>query len=435
MVVPPEKAQKQARKHRKKKAPPITPIAPFRPEAWQLAPLRDKSPVVVLTGSAGGGKSHMALEKAHAYALKYAGAMVLLVRKTKSSMINSTLLMFERLIVGSDPGVRHYPSKSRFEYSNGSIVAYVGLDDQEARERIKSIGQRGGVDFVVMEEGTEFTESDYQMIMTRMRGRAANWRQIIIPTNPDGDQHWIYLRLMLGGEAAIYYSSARDNSYNPDDYLTTLDRLQGIDRDRLRDGQWRSATGIIFDTWSIENVTEAAEYQAGAGGVLWAVDDGYAGEVDPVTKSYTAASHPRVFLLIQVRPDGQICVFEEHHAVQEMPENQIEDVFSLPYPKPDFAVVDKSAAALKARLQLAGIYAQNGPGDVEESIKVLQGMIAADRNGWRRVLVHPRCRLLIREMTQYKRDDRRRVIKAYDHALDALRYFVWKYRLQSPLKK
>src|SRR5512142_1978419 len=86
-------------------------IAPFKPLPWQIAPWRDKSPVILLTGSAGGGKSRLAAEKLHAACLNYAGVMALAVRKTRESMTNSTVLFLERSVIGGDPNVRHVAQK------------------------------------------------------------------------------------------------------------------------------------------------------------------------------------------------------------------------------------------------------------------------------------------------------------------------------------
>src|SRR5690349_16438377 len=115
--------------------PLYKPIATYNPLPWQFAPLRDKSLIVLMTGAAGGGKSRCAAEKLHAFALKYPGSMGLMLRKTRESMTNSTVLFYERGVVGKDPRVHHYSSKLRFEYDNGSIVAYGGMKDDDQREQ------------------------------------------------------------------------------------------------------------------------------------------------------------------------------------------------------------------------------------------------------------------------------------------------------------
>lgn len=225
-------------------------IAPYEPLEWQLDPLMDKHRTLLLTGSAGGGKSRMAAEKIHAYLKKYPNAMGLMLRKTRNSMTNSTVLFMHTTIIGDDPQVRHYPSKSRFEYSNGSILAYGGMANDEQREQIRSIGQAGSVDIIWMEEAHGFTENDYQELLGRLRGTATDWLQIILTTNPDAPTHWIKRRLMDGGEAAVYYSRAIDNTYNPADYIATLNSLTGILGKRLNEGLWIQAEGVVYDGFS-----------------------------------------------------------------------------------------------------------------------------------------------------------------------------------------
>lgn len=224
-------------------------IAPFKPHTWQVEPWKYIGPTMLLTGSAGGGKSRLAAEKVHGFLLRYPKAMGLMLRKIRQSMTNSTVLFMDREIIGDDPKVRHYPSKLRFEYTNGSILAYGGMANEEQREQIRSIGAAGGVDIVWMEEATGFTENDYNEVLARMRGKAAPWTQVILSTNPDIPTHWIYLRLLVGGEARVFKSTALDNPSNPKSYIEILSKLTGILRDRLVLGLWKQAEGAVYDTY------------------------------------------------------------------------------------------------------------------------------------------------------------------------------------------
>jgi hypothetical protein len=192
-----------------------------------------------------------------------------------------------------------------------------------------------------------------------------------------------------------------------------------------------NAAGLIYgDAWldsADGNVTEAADYVPGLD-VVWAVDDGYVGSLDPATRLWTAASHPRVFLLVQERADGTLCVFAEDYRAQALEPAHIAAVLALPYEPPAYAVVDKSAAALKGHLHAAGISTISRAPGVDESIKVLRRMLAADGNGRRRILVHPRCRFLRAELGSYRRTPDGKVVKAFDHGPDALRYLAWTKR-------
>lgn len=194
-----------------------------------------------------------------------------------------------------------------------------------------------------------------------------------------------------------------------------------------------AASGLVYDVWSDGpddgNVTEQAEYVEGAGPILWAGDDGYHGKLDQQTGQYTADSSPRVFLLTQERDDGTLCIFDEDYAVETLPETQIERVLNKPYPEPDYAVIDSAAKELRGRLQTIGIGTYGKPESIEESIKVTRRFLAADKNGRRRVLVHPRCTHLRYELASYRRDDKGNAIDMLNHGPDALRYLCWKLRL------
>lgn len=224
-------------------------IAVYKPLGWQIAPWRDRAGVLLLTGSAGGGKSRLAAEKIHAYLKKYPGATGAMLRKNRTAMTNSTVLFMERTIMGSDPHVQHFSSKHRFEYRNGSILAYGGMADDEQREQIRSIGAAGGLDIAWMEEANAFSEDDYNELRGRIRGRAAPWRQLILTTNPDSPMHWVKRRLMDGGEAAVYYSRAADNPNNPPEYLDTLASMTGVLEQRLNRGLWVQAEGAVYENF------------------------------------------------------------------------------------------------------------------------------------------------------------------------------------------
>lgn len=447
-------------------------INPFRPLPWQVAPWKDKGHVLLLTGASGGGKSRLAAEKLHGYALHYPGSTALIARKVKTSMAAGTILFMRRKIVGADPAVRWIDSpKNRFEYRNGSVLQFIGLLDEDARENLKSIGQDGAVDIAWLEEGTQFDEEDYQAMVARMRGRAASWQQIILTCNPDAPTHWIKRRLIDGGEASVYYSRAADNYHNPADYQNWLATLTGVDKLRLVDGLWVQASGLVYDVWSDGpedgNVTEAAEYVPDGGPCFWACDDGYAGSRDDKTGYFTADSHPRVFLLIQERADGRLCVFAEDYRVRTEADPHIADVFCLPlslddvreqfaipaectgsnliraiqqarekapdlfYPEPEYIAVDSAAATLVGMLHNRGFYTRKKPVSVEESIKNFRRMLAPDPNGWRRVIVHSRCKHLRLEFASYRIDPQTgKPIAEYDHGPSAGRYFAWTKRLE-----
>lgn len=404
-------------------------IAPFKPLPWQIAPWKDKSPILLLTGSAGGGKSRLAAEKLHAFCKKYAGATCVAVRKNRAIMTNSTIAFLEKTVIGKDKTVKHVSSLFRFEYANGSVLAYAGMDDDAQREHFKSIGQDGGADLIWFEEANATTLNDFDVAISRLRGKAGPFRQFILTTNPDSPLHYIYVELILKGRAKTYYSAAKDNSYNPEDYLDTLNNLTGVNNLRLNKGIWSHATGLIYEEWRDDldnpansNVTYEAEYNPDLP-VYWAVDNGYSGEVDD-NGNFTENSHPLVILFYQLTSDGDLVIFDELYRIKMQPEEVIAEALNTkPYPKPKQAVVDRSAAALKDRLYDNNyILYINSKGLVEEGIKETRSWIKADINGRRRLKVHPRCVHLRKEFVSYIYGKDGTPKKANDHGPDATRY-------------
>lgn len=218
----------------------------YNPLPWQVSPLRDKSPVLLLTGSAGGGKSRSAAEKVHAFCMKYPGAAAIGLRKAREYASKSVVFALKKAI-GDDPSVTYSSSEQMFHYANGSRIFIAGMKDEAQRQALRSINGDGSADIIWGEEANALTEDDHNELLARLRGTAAQWRQIIYTTNPDAPTHWIKRRLIDGKEAAVYFSKATDNPYNPPDYIETLNRLTGPLGKRLRDGLWVQAEGAVYE--------------------------------------------------------------------------------------------------------------------------------------------------------------------------------------------
>jgi len=404
-------------------------VATYTPIPWQVAPWRYTGPTLLLTGSAGGGKSRAAAEKIHGFMLRYPGSQGLMLRKTRESMTNSTVLFFERGIIGRTLLCTHVPSKHRFEYANGSILAYGGMKDEEQREQIRSVGQAGGVDIAWMEEATEFTRADFDELQARMRGTAAPWRQIILTTNPDADTHWINRDLIVDGMAIVYYSSAKDNPANPVDYLATLDRLTGIRRDRLRDGKWVAAEGLVWDGYEpavhlIDHFTILPEWRR-----VRSVDFGYTNPfvcqwwaVDPDGRAYRyreiyesgriCEDHAKRILALS--KDGRIETTVADHDAEDRATLQRHGVPTIPAKKD----ISPGVQAVEERLRIAG--------DGKPRLFLLRGsLVKKDKSLEAKHL--PTC--TEEELLRYawpKAPDgkplKEQPVKVNDHGCDALRY-------------
>jgi hypothetical protein len=393
--------------------------------------------------------SRVSYEKLVAFALRYPRSNVLALRKELNDCERSVIPTLDDHVLAELAKKRKAGEKEQtvtkrvnqrcYICSNGSRIWWGGMRNAAERKAIRSIGAGGSLDFVLMEEAIEFEEEDFDEVRGRMRGRAAPWRQILLVTNPDAPLHWINRRLIVGQEASVYLSMARDNIYLDEEYIGNLETMTGIEGMRLGKGLWVDGTGLVIDTWQNSfstatgddnggNVTLSADYIPNGGRVVCSVDDGYAGQYDKKSKMFTANSHPRVFLLAQIRPTGQVAVFYEDYAIKERYRAQINRLLKTcqknGWPRPSEFHYDKSSATLRGELEAAGfrqLYPSTSNRD--ESIKLLKEKVAADGNDFREVIVHPRCHHLILEMSSWSMKDNQPT-KIFDHGPDSLRYLI-----------
>lgn len=218
----------------------------FVPIPWQVDPWRSQVRTLLLHGGAGSGKSILCAEKMHALMLRYPHATGLVVRKFFSSLRNSVIPLLDHTVIG--PAAHHAKTDHRFEYANGSTLCYAGVSDEKQREALKSIGKGDGVDFLWIEEANALSFDDYQVLMTRLRGKAAGWRQCLMSCNPDHENHWINRKIIEAQSEDIgsVWISPYDNPYADRDYLSTLEALTGVQRDRLLLGKWVCAEGMVW---------------------------------------------------------------------------------------------------------------------------------------------------------------------------------------------
>lgn len=391
-------------------------IATYKPLPWQIAPWRDKSLSVLLTGSAGGGKSRLAAEKVHGFCLKYAKSTWLVMRKAREWNTKSILPFMNQTVIGGDPRVRYLKADGVFEYDNGSVIYSGGMKDDMQREAVRSIGGAGGLDGCWMEEAVAFSRTDYDEVLGRLRGDAGGWRQIILTTNPGPPRHWIYTDLIKGRQAKVYYSGAKDNPNNPAEYIDILNRMTGVQHKRLVEGLWVQAEGAVYDNFDQSiHVTErdGKEMQS------WyiAIDEGY--------------TNPAVILLIGEDSDGRWHVAREFYRSGVLQERVVGEVVNwMDEWSITFAAVDESAAGLIADLKNAGVPAQGAKGRVLDGIQAIQNRLKVQGDNRPRLTVSSACPNLITEFESYvwKRTPAGIVKdepeKEFDHALDALRYFA-----------
>lgn len=107
------------------------------------------------------------------------------------------------------------------------------------------------------QEATELTEADWEQLTTRLRNGRMPYQQIIGDCNPGPPTHWIKQRadrgdmLMLDtrhqDNPTLYDHRLGEWTEKGREYLAKLDKLTGVRRRRLRDGEWAAAEGAVYE--------------------------------------------------------------------------------------------------------------------------------------------------------------------------------------------
>lgn len=342
-------------------------IAPYQPLPWQIDPLNDKASTLLLTGSAGGGKSRAAAEKINAYCWTYPNSTWLILRKAKEWAGKSIVPFMWQTVMGRDSRIRYNQTEGAFYYPNGSTIWSGGMMDDKQRESVRSIGGDGGLDGAWFEEANAFTRQDYEEIIGRVRHTAADWQQIILTTNPDAPTHWIYKDLIQGGGASVYYSGAKDNPNNSPAYITNLQKLTGVMKDRLVDGKWVQAEGAIYE-----------EYDP----AIHMID---AKDCPPFIRCFRAVdfgySNPFVCQWWGMDADGRLYRYRELYQTRRLVEELTPEIIKLSKGESiDYTVADHDAED-RATMQKHGISTTAAKKDVSPGIQAVKARLKVQPDG------------------------------------------------------
>lgn len=301
--------------------------------------------------------------------------------------------------------------------------------ESRAEGRIRGLTLSGAY----CDEVTLLEESFFTMLLSRLSQPGA---KLIGTTNPDSPSHWFYRRFRRRAEELdmlVFPFSLEDNSFLEPGYLDALRReYTGVFYDRYILGRWVQAEGLVYPMFSpqrhVKALPEDAVPRGGPGGrgpgAEWYLSVDY-GTVNPCAMG-----------LWQLRDGVGYQAAERYYAGgenrrQKTDEEYYADLEALAGGRPiRYVVVDPSAASFIACIRRHGRFAvRKADNRVLDGIRTVGALLQAGR-----IQIHPSCIDTIREFGLYRwagggsgGEDgslREQVVKADDHAMDQLRYFV-----------
>ena len=228
---------------------------------------------IVMKGSAGSGKS---VDTAQNYILRLMqdkGRNLVCIRKSDITNRDSTFAELTGAIyrIFGENADKYWrigksPLKITFR-PNGNEIIFRGMNDDKQREKLKSITfQRGKLTDVWLEEATEFTQADLEIIDDRLRGELppGQFYQIRMTFNPVSSNHWIKKVFFDISDPNVltHHSTYRENRFIDDAYRARMERRRIVDPDGYRiygDGEWGEVGGLILTNYIIEDFDRSPE--------------------------------------------------------------------------------------------------------------------------------------------------------------------------------
>jgi phage terminase large subunit len=206
-------------------------------------------------GAMFGGKTAALINDGIQLSFEYPGNFGLLMRKTWPSFRDTALPQLEKFL--DDRLVKEWNhSNKQIVLINGSKIRYGGIGDGPDDWKSFMGGEYG---WIALDQAEEFSETEFQMLSTRLRLRLPNIKyHFLLSCNPDPG--WIKRRFLEKPEPDYIFIPAlpSDNAKNlPPGYIDRMNEMLGENQRRaLMQGDWE-AVGAPDNVYAYAKVKAA----------------------------------------------------------------------------------------------------------------------------------------------------------------------------------
>lgn len=390
---------------------------------------RSKKRYIALKGSAGSGKSVDTAQQYLIRLLKDKGRNLVCIRKSDVTNRDSTYAELTGAIyrLGLDKYFECRLSPLQIRCINGNMIIFRGVNDEKQREKLKSITfQKGKLTDVWIEEATELTQSDFEIIDDRLRGNlpSGQFYQIKMTFNPVNKNHWIKKQFFdrQDENTLTCHSSYLDNRFIDDAYKARMQRRKEVDPDGYRIyglGDWGEIGGLVLKNWEVADISQNVnDYDDVAIGQ----DFGF--------------NHANAILQLAIK-DDDIYILKEIYVYEKDTSEIIEIADKMDLVGKmwcDSAEPDRIKTWKKAGYKAEGVTKEKTTGQKYQATQI-------DWLKRRKIYIHPSCVNTMREIEQWKwkRDEQSgkyldEPVPFFDDAMAALRYGVEGWRKPSTVK-
>lgn len=217
---------------------------------------------IVMKGSAGSGKSTDTAQILLLRLMSQKGRNLVCIRKSDVTNRDSTFAELTAAITKNGLSAYWKVGLSPLSLTcvNGNMIIFRGMNDDRQREKLKSITfATGKLTDVWMEEATEFTQDDFEIVDDRLRGQLpeGQFYQIRCTFNPVSSTHWIKRAFFDRKDKNVqtHHSTYLTNRFIDEAYKERMLRRKEVDPDGYRiygEGEWGEVGGLILTRYVVE---------------------------------------------------------------------------------------------------------------------------------------------------------------------------------------
>ena len=335
--------------------------------------------------------------------------LIVIIGHTQGTVIRNILepmrsIWSEHMIghVGSDCTVNMF----------GKKVHVLGGDKKTSVARI----QGAGIEYCYGDEVTTWAKEVFDMLKSRLDKPNSCFDGTC---NPDCPGHWFKTFLDSDADIFMQHYTIYDNKYLTPEFVSALEKeYRGtVYFERFIKGLWAMAQGVIYTMFTVENNVIKDFKDPGQGEYYVSVDYG---TMNPCSMGlwYIDRQNKRAVRVSEFYYDGR----------KKMKQLTDEDYYSeleklCGNRHIQYVIVDPSAASFIATIRKHGRFnVRKAKNDVLDGIRVVSIKLSEQS-----IMINSTCTDSIREFGQYVWDEKSEkdaVIKANDHAMDDIRYFV-----------
>lgn len=379
----------------------------------------DKHRYRVLKGGKGSKKSATTALNYIYRLLKYPDSNLLVVRQVMNTHRDSTFAQLkwaqERL------GVAHLwknnVSPMEMTYiATGQKIIFRGFDD--VLKLASTTVSKGYLCWVWIEEAFELAdEADFDKLdLSVPRGAIPDslFKQTTLTFNPWSAEHWLKKKFFdtPHNDVSTFSTNYQINEFLDDTDRSVFERMK-TDNPRKYDvaglGNWGIAEGLVFDNWR-PGALEVPEDEEWKWKSFFGLDYGYTND-------------PTAFIAFKVNPIDRLCyIYDEFYQTKLVNSDIAAEIRRKGYAKERIradCAEPKSNEELR-RLGISRVLPSEKGRD-----SILNGI---DRINEYKIIVDPRCKNAIAELSSYIYDDKKTInghrapIDTQNHLMDAFRY-------------